>query len=888
MATPLTGRDDFTAGQLTTLEDGGQIGWLIKIDANTNDLATANGSWPVDVASFSFSNLSTSTWAEANLKTAKLLTTGRIGITGNLFDNPIAEVAKMTFTIENLTGFYDDLRCLGVNFNGRKVTVYIVFDTQVVEANSVAVLTGVITEATPQKFRVRFSILGKSFFRNKEIGEQVNEFALERFRGKIFPITYGDWTDENAWAPTIVENVYRKIPDFVMDTQKWKRFDAIYGYDEDVNRGYRAGNVEGTDFSINASKNRIRGFLDTTAELFGTIGKTNTVFPVKNLDQLTYHTSSSSAIPAATIIKIRDELMLVTKPFKFNTATFGEVTVERGFADTIPAIHGPISVGAAGPSISQATAEAGKILVKLSGVFYAKSFSGARVDFVDGEFNAVTDFPVKINGGNFIDLAKTEEIDSGLFLKMEVRKSFSDGGLRFWFDLIFEKIGIPGTIIKQFLILDCRAISERIDSGVSATLSVAIRLMRDHNSAVFLAPASVIQTTTTATTVVDDFNNTATGVDLETDFDLSTVSIEIADASDLSNTAYQIAFRAEKTGGLATCVFTWELNRVGMRVDWEVSPDDVDFFAKGLGRENPGGYFNGASPDLLENPSSVIEDFLRTEIEGTSASDLTETFFDIAFTDRTSWKLAYSVFGNPKKSKDVLKEICVNGSLLMHERFDGTIAITSLDVEDSPTLLLDNDYIKLSGENTPDFEVGYTSSSKLITGININYKTIIPERDEYGAVKFARWNPTDGKLDHNFTGVAFQSEYSAKLEKAFNEIDETREITIKANAIRDSGTAELLARQIIDFRHRQLARVKIRCTYLAIRFEMWNKIELTATLFPLHLLTKTWIVEGIDIVPNVNSVEPEVILSLLQMPKNGDYHSAEPNHNVLWPLMQLP
>ena len=210
----------------------------------------------------------------------------------------------------------------------------------------------------------------------------------------------------------------------------------------------------------------------------------------------------------------------------------------------------------------------------------------------------------------------------------------------------------------------------------------------------------------------------------------------------------------------------------------------------------------------------------------------------------------------------------------MHERYYRVLAITDTNAVSNSTIDIDNTWIKVNN-NLSDFKTGFTDSEQIITGVTVRYKKIIPESDEYGDVRRAIWDASLGSLDTNVTTIpGFTSDYGLKLEKAFEQLDEKNEITINLDGVRDDATAELWLTNFIDWHHRTLSTLQIDFNYKALTLEIWNKVSITAAILPAYLLNKIWIVEGIQIQPNVAGLEPSVRVSFLQMPVDGDDSSC--------------
>ena len=83
--------------------------------------------------------------------------------------------------------------------------------------------------------------------------------------------------------------------------------------------------------------------------------------------------------------------------------------------------------------------------------------------------------------------------------------------------------------------------------------------------------------------------------------------------------------------------------RLGLRCDFSVNPLQFYFYGRGKGFANPGTYYNGSENDLIENPASVVEDFLRNSV-GLVDANLDQADFTSTYSARDSWKLALAIF----------------------------------------------------------------------------------------------------------------------------------------------------------------------------------------------------------------------------------------------------
>jgi len=223
---------------------------------------------------------------------------------------------------------------------------------------------------------------------------------------------------------------------------------------------------------------------------------------------------------------------------------------------------------------------------------------------------------------------------------------------------------------------------------------------------------------------------------------------------------------------------------------------------------------------------------------------------------------------NPKL-RDVLSFLLMNSGGLLFERYDGKIALASLDDPGSVSRTIDDTEIKLDSSGVAKYDYNFTSANDLITRIDLKYQQILPLDAEFDKVKFAqRTGGTGEQNNFNFLdddGNAGEF-YSSLLQNAHNAIGEERPFTFEAEAIKDEQTAERLARLIILWRHKQLAVLKLHCTYKALDIEMWDDVGLSSTKLPSFLTTKRWKVVQSTPVPAIGRKDPGVKLSLWEIP----------------------
>lgn len=476
---------------LTAVLDGGSVYWMVVIYPNSGD------NWGAGITQIAAGTILTEGFgAETTLWTGRLMSMSEIDKRIDPHNNPLEEVGEFSFVIQN-TAF--DLT--PTNYIGRKVEARLGYGTSMDLTTSDVFFTGRIYDVSPtDPWLLRFS--ARSYFQlwNKEVGTLIPGTAVEKYRGKIYPMAYGDWTDTDAYLPVVFENEFSRRSALVFDNRTWKQIDDVWVYDNAAGRGFRADATRHYEDLTNA---RVTYVNDTGGELTSILGadEDDTWFEMDDSALIDFDAPASD--PAAQcIVKIDNELMLVQK-----IANSTDVWVERGFGGTTIASH---SIGAA---VYQMTDGADRGLVPVSDIFYPIGVSGfdttsalqgfgkfsqvldrTGADYVSFRVSGVTTVPTlgavytnnsstftvfwnDISGGSGTIVARrtagtNEPSASGDLTKSSgtgdatIAFSVTSGifGIR-WkqvttFDLLFDQLDISGTISNMYVIADCKASQE--------------------------------------------------------------------------------------------------------------------------------------------------------------------------------------------------------------------------------------------------------------------------------------------------------------------------------------------------------------------------------------------------------------------------------------------
>lgn len=681
---------------LQAVLDGGSTYWLCIIHANDAD------SWAED--KIAFGTIRTTSFADTTLWQDVLVAMSDIDTSGDpmpITGSPLAKIPDVNITLDNTSA---DI--LATDYIGRKIEIRMGYGTTMSEATSDIFFTGKIFDATPTRKDIVFKARGISMLRDKEIGERLPDTVDKKYRGQILPITHGDWTDEDAYAPLIVLNDNSQVPSIKMDNRPWKSFDELLLYDKDSLKSYRV--TDETQFTINADDNLLEFVVDTTAKLTaiagGAITPQEKTLSVDNNALITWYGGSGSSPAEQTIIKIDNELMLVVRnPVNITTGT---LIVDRGYAGTTIATH---RIGAV---IYQAT-DIASFNILVNGIFYPKGFSGFEIDY-QGRTDQTNEVASMLAYSDYLKYQR----------RLVPKVATSHNGVLL--DMVFDSIGVSGAVVNHYVLIKARSKSEItvISAGDPYIFSKA-SICKDgaKTLGVVVTSAGVVDLIASASDpATAPFDNIpgGDGSDAETDlpmdggaveFTASGISVDPARTAVYSNNSNEytiiynrglsagsgtfICTRTSGTGqpessgtltkvsgtGDATITFSAftggsiklddisNLNsarysigfifdylgdargygessvwQVGFRIDFKVNPLEFDFYARGEARENPGGYFNGSIGELIEAPSIVLEDFFRNDVQTMVAADLDETCFDSFHTERSAWKLATTIF----------------------------------------------------------------------------------------------------------------------------------------------------------------------------------------------------------------------------------------------------
>jgi len=424
-------RTDFPAGLVTVLAalNGGDIYWFFRI--------TPSGT-PGPTNKYIVSGtIRTTSFTDTTVLADRLLDISDLDIRGNPLDSPLAKVADVKIKIQNITA--------GVDFDdylGRIVEVFIGSGTTMSTATAAVMFTGKIKNVTTIKDTVTFGARGRGEIRDKEVGEKTGEDVHEKFRGRIFPISYGNWTADNAWLPVIPNRPIKEHPELIFDNQNWVDFNTLWIYDGETRVGYRA-KLQAGNFILNAGNFEISFLLDTLTTVLDPIGG------IAGFDSITLNDTTkityqkffaSGTVAEPTILKIDDEYMYVWE----DPATTGSsrVRVERGFLGTTIATHN------AGTTVFQLNGDISKFVILMQHTFFADQVSGSHI-ITSSPSSWTSVQPIKDSDTGILNIqANAGSVDYEV--ETVTHAGTGAGNQVHAVTFVFPEVGITGTVIKQY------------------------------------------------------------------------------------------------------------------------------------------------------------------------------------------------------------------------------------------------------------------------------------------------------------------------------------------------------------------------------------------------------------------------------------------------------
>jgi hypothetical protein len=205
-------------------------------------------------------------------------------------------------------------------------------------------------------------------------------------------------------------------------------------------------------------------------------------------------------------------------------------------------------------------------------------------------------------------------------------------------DLVFDVPSIKATVLNQYFLAKYTLISNCYNFvGSEVRTSLLINKSDINNQFTYTNAKSGSGSTTYN---YDNIN----GVDPKTD-NIIHDKVDTVDALGSTRWYFRIDGPWASSGG-ANGISTAKIYRLGFLLKFDASLTENSLYVRLEGREKTGDdpWFSGVTSGTVENPSEVIEDLCASFVPGMSRANLDEDSFDVAYTARSDWKLALSIY----------------------------------------------------------------------------------------------------------------------------------------------------------------------------------------------------------------------------------------------------
>ena len=236
--------------------------------------------------------------------------------------------------------------------------------------------------------------------------------------------------------------------------------------------------------------------------------------------------------------------------------------------------------------------------------------------------------------------------------------------------------------------------------------------------------------------------------------------------------------------------------------------------------------------DLIEVPGGIVESILRDELMlGNSEIDMTS--FNELEDERLTWKFASELL-ETKDSLDVIDQVAYEGCFGYIQREDGKETVFDFDVSGSGSLISLSSVVRWKG-NRPQIKVRKSSIGEVRNRFFLHYKKNMAT-DEYEGLLFVD-HPEEQTFNSDYTNLSSEGEtYWNKCAfvsgGAYYNYGFVKTWEYKADWIRDSATAEMFLKKMIDWLTRQHWIVEYETFLDSIDLEIGDQRRLSHDVLP--------------------------------------------------------
>lgn len=263
-----------------------------------------------------------------------------------------------------------------------------------------------------------------------------------------------------------------------------------------------------------------------------------------------------------------------------------------------------------------------------------------------------------------------------------------------------------------------------------------------------------------------------------------------------------------------------------------------------------------SSGDLIEVPGGIVESILEDELDMDS-SDIDTDAFDDLEAERSSWAFAGEMLES-KESLDIIDQIAYEGCFGYIQKEDGTETVFDFDVSGTPELVTLSSIVRWKG-NKPQIKISLSDVGGVRNRFFLHYKKNMAT-DKYEELLFVD-HTDESTYDSDYTNLSSSAEtYWNKCANvsggAYYKYGLLKTWEYKANWIRDSATAELFLKTMIDWLTRQHWILEYETFLDSIDLEIGDQRRFSHAILPQGVQgTRKFILVKKELSPKENTIK---------------------------------
>lgn len=645
-----------------------------------------------------------------------------------------------------------------------------------------------------------FNCLGKDDRQNVNIGKLSDPLSQKKDRGKIIPITYGDFAKPDDLMPVVLDRDQDQVPRIILGDQPLHTNFGLYLYDKVSERNFPIQN----SYTL-TNDNQVAEFRDDikSADLEKNVSEDITEWDQgAEVDTLLSTTFAGGGATEQLLTSIDGELVgfhsASPKPIEFDSS-YGTIpsnpAASRAWGDSTPVSHTPDSELF---GIDQNYQKAVAVIdLKITPTGFYSIDAGQDAPMTGNAWNIIKKTDLNSAGPDIYSLqhglkqtgAETGTLGTNQELAVELTPIGFEGdvlelkvSVSFYSSLGVAVAPIPTDI--AIMILQSRIRFEDPDSAVDVEPYFSLHQ---------LANGIVTDGVSSGGTITDG------NIGWKKFSQVSDVTSYFEKIADFKNTTFRL--RTEVTSSDVENIpedprIVFDAFYMDLRVS--VEAEEGLWFSKGFGRV-------GGALGYLSTPTEILPDLFEKELNFTDFNYITP--------NRQLWPCAFTFAGKQKKWRKEFEDILQNYSMASFMDGNGQQNLIDLDIKPSDDLVITPDMVLTSG-NIQDINYNFTDRDQIFNEFLIKFQRSPANGDFLSVLQINEEGFTS--TNDIFNGSSFIDTIIERCEKATPRlgllVPEKKQFLIESDKIRDQKTAELILDSVSRWNTSTKAQVSVRGT----------------------------------------------------------------------------